>query len=385
MTNPPPPFDSSAPRYATPPPPRRGIIPFHPIDFGTLFTASFAVIRHNPKLLLGATVALPLAVAAVCTGAFVALIFANLPRPNTFGMVSESDSLAMLGVMAISIPVVAIVMFVVTLLAQGIVTANSRAAILGERERLSAAWRRVKPAFWKLVGFTLLYAAMILGIFAVFVAVVLLIISATSASSDTAAVLGSLLAMFLFILLAIPLVAWLSTKLLLAPSIIVYEGTDPTAAIARSWRLTRGRFWVAFGITAILGAMASVAGYIAGLPASIAPYIVAPGLMMDESMMSESVTEMDSDASTQFTTVVGAMLVLQLLPLAVQFFGTALQGTAASIVYVDARMRNEGLAQSLQWYAAQREAGVPADQLPDPFAPASSSPAPTPHAPAASV
>ena len=53
MTNPPPPFDPSAPHHVSPPPPRRGIIPLHPIDFGTLFSASFAVIKHNPKLMFG--------------------------------------------------------------------------------------------------------------------------------------------------------------------------------------------------------------------------------------------------------------------------------------------------------------------------------------------
>lgn len=81
---------------------------------------------------------------------------------------------------------------------------------------------------------------------------------------------------------------------------------------------------------------------------------------------------MDRESAPQFAAAMGSMLLLQLLPLAVQFFGTAIQGTAASIVYVDARMRAEGLDQSLLSYAAQRESGIPADQLPDPFAPRTS-------------
>ena len=90
-----------------------------------------------------------------------------------------------------------------------------------------------------------------------------------------------------------------------------------------------------------------------------------------------SATEIDEIGGGTFIALMVLTAVLQVLPTFVQLFSSALTTSASSIVYVDARMRTDGLAQSLQWYAAQREAGVPADQLPDPFAPAATSPAQT--------
>ena len=39
---------------------------------------------------------------------------------------------------------------------QGVVAANLRIAVLGEKPKLSVVWRQVKPAFWRILGYTLL-------------------------------------------------------------------------------------------------------------------------------------------------------------------------------------------------------------------------------------
>src|SRR5690606_35558491 len=57
---------------------------------------------------------------------------------------------------------------------------------------------------------------------------------------------------------ALVVYAWLGTKLFLVPSTIVLEGVRPFRAIARSWQLTRGRFWSTFGVAALLYVITNV-------------------------------------------------------------------------------------------------------------------------------
>ena len=361
MTNPPPPFDPGAPHHVSPPPPRRGIIPLHPIDFGTLFSASFAVIKHNPKLMFGALSALPAALLLLASGVFIAV---SIMQPSAIAaFLILTAPLAIVGILAGSVAL------------QGLALANARAAILGEKQSFRVLWSHVRPAFWRLLGFTLLIGAMALGLAVVIGLFALLVYGLAAASDPAAGVIATIILMFFVFLIFVPLIIWVSTKLLFAPSMIVFEGAEPTAALARSWRLTRGRFWVALGITAIIGAMSALVGFIADLPGTLLS-MFAP-LAMSSDPAAASATEIDEIGGGTFIALMVLTAVLQVLPTFVQLFSSALTTSASSIVYVDARMRTDGLAQSLQWYAAQREAGVPADQLPDPFAPAATSPAQT--------
>ncbi|MCG3056838.1 hypothetical protein KZ287_32240, partial [Escherichia coli] len=69
-----------------------------------------------------------------------------------------------------------------------------------------------------------------------------------SGLGGSAEAIGGIVILVLVLLLAIvPLTVWLTTKLLLVPSILVLERAKFRDALVRSWRLTRGRFWIAWG------------------------------------------------------------------------------------------------------------------------------------------
>ena len=58
------------------PAPKRGIVPLRPLDFGTILGKSFAMLRHNPSVLLGFGVCTQLVVGLLSFGLF-AIIFAG--------------------------------------------------------------------------------------------------------------------------------------------------------------------------------------------------------------------------------------------------------------------------------------------------------------------
>ncbi|MCB8044807.1 hypothetical protein JM654_13455 [Microbacterium oxydans] len=77
------------------------------------------------------------------------------------------------------------------------------------------------------------------------------------------------LVVILIVLACIPLAVWLTTKLLLVPSILVLERARFRDAFVRSWRLTRGRFWVAFGVTFLISAIMGIAAQVVSVPATL--------------------------------------------------------------------------------------------------------------------
>jgi membrane-anchored glycerophosphoryl diester phosphodiesterase (GDPDase) len=137
---------------------------------------------------------------------------------------------------------------------QGIVAADVRAAVLRETATLGALWNRVRPAAWRLIGYTLLYgvAGMVAAVLIIGVPFVAI---AVPTGFDGAGIAFAIIAVLAGIAGIVVLSIWVGTKLMLVPSLLVLEGAGVRAAIARSWRLTRGRFWFAFGIVFLIGAI----------------------------------------------------------------------------------------------------------------------------------
>ena len=62
------------------PAPKRGIIPLRPLDFGTILGKSFAMLRHNPSVLLGFGVCTQLVVGLLGLGLFALIFAGNISR-----------------------------------------------------------------------------------------------------------------------------------------------------------------------------------------------------------------------------------------------------------------------------------------------------------------
>jgi hypothetical protein len=145
-----------------------------------------------------------------------------------------------------------------------------------------------------------------------------------------------LLLLLLATVAAVPVSAFLWVRLALAPPAVMLESEDgrpigPVTAVRRSWRLVRGGWWRTFGIV-LLGSV--IAGALSGLIA--APLQAVIGVL---------------------PLGLGMALVLTTLGAIVgQALSLPISGLVLGLVYVDRRIRAEGLDAGLA-----RAAGVQLD------------------------
>ncbi|WP_307363251.1 hypothetical protein [Microbacterium murale] len=338
---------------------KRGLIPLHPLTFGALLGKPFATLRHNPKVLFGFAIVVQLVVAVVTALVVVAVVFATFLRMETLSPSSPDFFPVMWGAIAINALVVLAMSFVslaFTAIMQGVVAADVGHAALGEKPALGKLWRLMRPAFWRLLGWSVLQALAALVLMAVIGGIVALGVMAGVGGSAEGVGLTVVIGVLL-VLAMIPLWVWLSTKLLLVPSILVLERAGIRAALVRSWRLTRGRFWTAFGVVflvnLIMGTAVSVVSMPLSLLGSLFGTVIAPTGPNDT-----------SGIALYLITALAPQLLIYVL----QAITVVVQCAAGVFIYLDCRMRYEGLDHSLISYLERRDLGASEEELGDPFA-----------------
>ena len=260
---------------------------------------------------------------------------------------------------------------------QGVVAANLRIAVLGEKPKLSEVWQQVKPVFWRILGYTLMIG-LAAGIAIVVLAAIALGAGAGLgvAFDEVGVGVGVGIALGLALLLGFTLfVIWIGTKLLLVPTVLVIERCTIGEAMKRSWHLVRGRFWVAFGATALVGVIIGFAANAVSGVAQLFAMLLIPVLMPTGDPLEGSEVSPSS-----VITMLLLMLVPQLLVLVISAVGSIAQNTAAGLVYLDSRMRKEGLDQALGSFVEHLAVGWSREQLGDPYVVPQFAP---PHIPAA--
>lgn len=334
------------------PAPRGGLIPLHPIGFGTVLGKSFGALRGNPKVLLGFAIGLQLAAVVLMTVAIGAVAFWSFSRLDSLEYGTQayneveagSTLITGLGTLVLSILVAAI-----SVLVQAVVVGDVAHSALGEKATLGRIWARVKGRFWPLIGYTLVIGATMVAFIVVDVAVVagLTIAGIGIGFTVALAILGFLGTVALYF--------FLYTKLYAVTPAIVLERAGVFRAIGRSWRLTRGRFWPTFGVYALLSLILGTASSIVTIPftllGSILGFVFAP--------------TGDPLAQTGVAIIVtyGLSMIVAFL---VQCVTAVVLATSQALVYLDLRMRREGLDMKLQRYVEARDAGSAV--LTDPYA-----------------
>ncbi len=340
------------------PAPKKGIIPLHPLSFGMLLGKAFAALRHNPKVLFGFAVVIQLIVVIVTAVVMGVVLFTTFSRLETVSPSSPDFEAVMAGTIAVNVIAglaVGVASIAFTAMMQGVVAAEIGYAAIGVKATLRMLWRRMAPAFWRLAGFASLSVAAVFGLF-IIAAVVIAGFVAGGLGGSMEMVGVVVLVVILIVLACIPLAVWLTTKLLLVPSILVLERARFRDAFVRSWRLTRGRFWVAFGVTFLISAIMGIAAQVVSVPAtllgSLLGSVVAPTGAADPSAV---------------VAFVVTLIAPQILLLVIQAITLVVQSTGAALVYLDCRMRYEGLDQTLIAYVERRDLGWTDEQQEDPF------------------
>ncbi len=340
------------------PAPKRGIIPLHPLTFGMLLGRSFSALRHNPKVLFGFGVVIQLAVVVLSATVMGFVFVTTFTRLESLSPASPDFEAVFAGTIAMNIVAglaVGLASIAFTALMQGVVAAEIGYASIGIKATLGTLWRRMVPSFWRLAAFASLSVIFIFGV----IVVLFLIIAAFVAGGlggSAEAIGGIVILVVLIVLATIPLMVWLTTKLLLVPSILVLERATFREALVRSWRLTRGRFWIAWGVTFLIGAIMGIAMQMVSLPVSLLSSMLGTVIAPTGSM--------DTGAVMGF---VFALLAPQILLLVLQAITLVVQSTAGTLVYLDSRMRYEGLDQALISHVERRDLGWSEEQLGDPF------------------
>ncbi|SDT00105.1 glycerophosphoryl diester phosphodiesterase membrane domain-containing protein [Microbacterium paraoxydans] len=341
------------------PAPRKGIIPLHPLTFGMLLGKAFAALRHNPKVLFGFAVVIQLIVVIATAGVMGVVLFTTFSRLETVSPSSPDFEAVFAGTIAINLLaglLVGLASIAFTAIMQGVVAAEVGYATVGVKATLRMLWRRMAPAFWRLAGFASLSVVALFGGLAIVAGVIGALIA--GGLGGTPEMIGIVVLVVVILgLAAIPLTVWLSTKLLLVPSILVLERARFREAFVRSWRLTRGRFWVAFGVTFLISLIMGLAMQVVSFPTA-----------MLSSFLGTVIAPTGASEPSAVVGYVFALLAPQVLLLILQAIAIVVQSTGGVLVYLDCRMRYEGLDQALLSHVERRDLGVPEEQLGDPFA-----------------
>ncbi|GAB3133546.1 glycerophosphoryl diester phosphodiesterase membrane domain-containing protein [Marisediminicola antarctica] len=346
------------------PPPRPGLVPLRPLDVGTILAAPYQLLRRNPRptfgmslLLQGSVLLLTLVVVSVAA-------FFSLSRIDFATGSEASDEIVAgsIGMILLSSLVPLALSLVATAVMQGIIVLEVARQSLGEKLRFRQLWALARGRILALVGYSLALTAVLL----MAVAIVIGLVAGLSVLGSAGALAGVALALLLGAALVV-LGAWISTKLAFVPSILMLERLSVRESVARSWRLSTGAFWKILGILLLVAVILNVVSSIAGAPlqfvAVLLPALVAP----------------TGDETAIIALFVAVTVVSLVLTIVVSAVILVVQSATTALLYLDQRIRKEGLDLELARYVEARQFGG-ASELADPYAARMAAPAASPAA-----
>ncbi|CAN5216404.1 hypothetical protein BH11ACT4_BH11ACT4_02470 [soil metagenome] len=324
------------------PPPKPGLIPLRPLTLGVLLGAAFQVLRRNPRptfgfalLVTGLVTILGLVVVGLVT--FFALartVTATEADAATLG----AGSVAMI-ILSGLVPVV--LSIVASAVLQGVISLEVARGTVGEKLRLPGLWRAARGRIGALIGWSLLLTAAVIVALAVIGVLIGLIVAFGGTVGIVIGVLLGLLAGAIALVLAV----WLGTKLSLVPSALMLERLPLRDAVRRSWSLTTGYFWRTFGILLLVVFIVQTVAGVITTPLSVLLGLGA-GLI---------------NPNGDQTGLIIAGIVLYALTIIVSVvFGaiaSVVQSATPALIYIDLRMRKEGLDLELSHFVEARQAG----------------------------
>jgi len=341
------------------------------MTLGTILGASFRVLRRNPRPVVGFSLiihAIVLLITLVVTGLFTVNAlngYFQAVSSGNFTQASASSAIGSFVLAEVGAVVTGLFAYAGQAILQGIVTMDVARGTLGEKLPLRALWGRARGRILVLVGWALLVVGVALvALVVMFGGDVLLF-----AVGGTAGIAIGIILLILIFAGGAVLAALLWTKLSLVPSALVLERLPLGQAIRRSWSLTRGFFWRTFGIELLVAVMVGIAASIVELPVTIVVEILT--LLANPTGVSNS--------ASSLTSVFGATEIAGSIATAIAETITAIIAAASTaLIYIDLRMRKEGLDLQLVRFVDARAAGH--TDIPDPYLPTTSGPAADPGA-----
>lgn len=306
--------------------PRPGIIPLRPITLGEILDGAFQSIRTNPRTMLGVSAVVLIAVTAIGVVPNFYLLLTVRDLGELDPAASDADVQQALTPMLSAVGGLGLItvlkILATTVLSALLVVAVSE-AVIGRRTSPSQVWARVRPRLFAVIGLSLLTLiipmALVLG--GISLAVVLgLLIGAQSTTG--AGVSAGLLIGLVCVVLAI----WIGVRLSLAGPALLLERAGIGLALKRSWRLVGGSWWRVWGVLL-------VAAIITGIGASIVagPFSIAQTMALGSDPSVNTSRVFLAAALGGIGEIIGGTVM------------TPFSAAVTSLLYIDRRMRAEGL------------------------------------------
>ncbi|MGW6006068.1 glycerophosphoryl diester phosphodiesterase membrane domain-containing protein [Oerskovia enterophila] len=295
-----------------PPANKPGIIPLRPLTLGEIFDGAFGAIRSNPKVMLGmsATVIAIATILGMALGALVSGIFAPQLAQLETELGSDvqvlTDMLPLLGASLVTGVVLALALPIVN----GILITSVGQSVIGRKATVGEVWAQVRSKVWPLIGFSFLSNLVVYV--ATFLYVLLTILGFTVGVG-----LGIVL-LLLGLAGLVAFLAWFIVRTLLIPPALVLEGQGFRSAVVRGWTLTRGAYWRTLGISLLAYIAVSV----------IASIVVYPFSAITTFLVTDTFGVLALTAVAQIISSVVTSVFL---------------AGVVSLLYIDVRMRREGL------------------------------------------
>lgn len=311
--------------------PRPGIAPLRPLRTGEILHGALSAFRHNPAVALG----LPLLILVLASilGMLIGRLFL-MPIDGWLTGVNR-DLASQLGSEYIAPEIAAgtasgvangigtgLVSMFATPIIGGLLAISISRSLLGDRISAGDLWHRLRPRIPALIAWTFLSAIiMAAAVIVPLLLIAALVIAVGQASLGGAVALGILLA-----LAWVALLLWLTTRLLLVPPTIALEGRPLGESIRRGWNLSKGSFWRLLGIYLLATILIS----------AITSLVAAPfGLMAGLNSLTTGAA-----AGTGIGTTIASLLST--------WITTILTSSIIAFLYLDTRMRREGLDATLR-------------------------------------
>jgi hypothetical protein len=309
------------PRYVAPPKP--GIVPLRPLMFGEILDGSFQTIRRNAKAMLGASL-LAQSLAAIVTAVMTALTATSAGSIEAWLENASPADLASLGLgfLAAVLLVVVLTLFLSAVL-QGAMVVPVARSILNRRTGFRQMWVLSRSRTWALIRLAALM--MVAGLLAFLVPAVLAFVVISSRERVAALLLVPMVPAF------IALFVWIYTKLMVAPAAVVIEELGALDGLRRSWALTRANWWRIFGITVVVTLLVGIIGQVVMIPVSLLPTLLG-GFISPHGGSEQDIAV--AVAMGVVTAVLGALI---------GAVGYAFQTSVMALLYMDLRMRKDGL------------------------------------------
>jgi MFS family permease len=232
--------------------------------------------------------------------------------------------LASLGMSFVAaILVVGILTLFISAILQGAMVVPVARSILNRRTGFRQMWTLARSRASALVRLALVLMAAGLLAFALLAGVAVALVSGMEGT-------GALILVPL-VLGFIALFIWITIKVMVAPAAVVIEELGALAGLRRSWELTRANWWRILGITLVVSIMVGVISQVVMIPVSLLTSLLTTFASPHGGSGQEAAVAV---AVGVVTAVLGALI---------GALGYAFQTSVMALLYMDLRMRKDGL------------------------------------------